>query len=79
MSDYLDNQEKWSWNITDSEAKIITDHGDHTHTLNVTNVPIGEMVDHTGKVLGDAHRAAPHDIKENVNVTTNVREISLIL
>lgn len=65
MSNYFDNQSKWSWNISKENALITTDHGDHTHTLDVTNVPIGEMVNNTGKIMGDAHRAVSHDFKES--------------
>ena len=68
MSNYFDNQDKWSWNISEKEVLVTTDHGDHTHTLDITNVPIGEMVDNTGQVMGDAHRAASHDFKEEAGV-----------
>lgn len=64
MSNYFDNQDKWSWQISDKEVLVTTDHGNHTHTMEITNVPIGEMVDHTGQVMGDAHRSVPHDFKE---------------
>lgn len=73
MSNYFDNQDKWSWQISDKEVLVTTDHGDHTHTMDVTNVPIGEMVDHTGQVMGDAHRAASHDFKADVEVE-NIEE-----
>ena len=65
MSNYFDNQDKWSWQISDKEVLVTTDHGDHTHTMDVTNVPIGEMVDHMGQVMGDAHRAASHDFNRH--------------
>lgn len=77
MSNYFDNQDKWSWQISDKEVLVTTDHGDHTHTMDVTNVPIGEMVDHTGQVMGDAHRAASHDFKVDVegeNIEENTIE-----
>lgn len=79
MSNYFDNQDKWSWQISDNEVLVTTDHGDHTHTMNITNVPIGEMVDHTGQVMGDAHRSVSHDFKEetvmeNINEENNVVE-----
>lgn len=64
MSNYFDNQSKWAWDISKDHVLVTTDHGDHTHTLEITNVPIGEMVDNTGKVMGEAHRAASHDFKE---------------
>lgn len=68
MANYFDNQEKWSWQISDKEVLVTTDHGNHTHTLDVTDVPIGDMVDHTGQVMGDAHRAASHDFKEDSEI-----------
>lgn len=52
MSNYFDNQDKWSWQVDDDGVHVTTDHGDHTHTLDVTNVPIGEMTDNTGQVNG---------------------------
>lgn len=66
MSDYLDNQEKWSWTVDPKIGKvaITTDHGDHIHNLNLKDVTIGEISDNPGKVLGDAHRAAPHEYKD---------------
>lgn len=73
MANYFDNQDKWSWQISDKEVLVTTDHGDHTHTLEVTQVPIGEMVEETGKVMGDAHRAASHDFKEDI-VMDNIEE-----
>ena len=72
MANYFDNQEKWSWQISDKEVLVTTDHGNHTHTLDVTDVPIGDMVDHTGQVMGDAHRAASHDFKEDAEIIDNV-------
>ena len=69
MANYFDNQEKWSWQISDKAALVTTDHGTHTHTVDVTDVPIGEMVDHTGQVMGDAHRAASHDFKEDIDLS----------
>ena len=68
MANYFDNQEKWSWKISENEVLVTTDHGNHTHTLEVTNVPIGEMADNTGQVMGDAHRAASHDYKEDIEL-----------
>ncbi|MFI3212739.1 MAG: hypothetical protein R3Y24_05300 [Eubacteriales bacterium] len=64
MSNYFDNQDKWSWQISNQEAFVTTDHGSHTHTIEVTDVPIGDMSNHTGQVMGDAHRAASHDFKD---------------
>lgn len=73
MANYFDNQDKWSWQISDKEVLVTTDHGDHTHTMEVTNVPIGEMVENTGQVMGDAHRAASHDFKEDIEMN-NIEE-----
>ena len=44
MSNYFDNQEKYSWNVSTDGALVITDHGDHTHTLDITDISIGELV-----------------------------------
>ena len=76
MSNYFDNQDKWSWQINNKTVEVTTDHGDHTHTLNLTNVPIGEMVDHTGQVMGDAHRSVSHDFKED-NVVESIDNDSI--
>lgn len=72
MSNYFDNQPKWSWQVSDNKVLVTTDHGNHTHTMEVTNVPIGEMVEHTGQVMGDAHRSVPHDFKTGTEQTENV-------
>ena len=68
MANYYDNQSKWSWHVTEDKALLTTDHGDHTHTLDLTNVTVGDMADNTGKVMGDAHRAASHDAKTDAAV-----------
>lgn len=68
MSNYFDNQSNWSWNVNDGKAEVVTDHGTHTHTLDVTDVPIGDMADNTGKVMGDAHREASHDFKDETTL-----------
>ena len=44
MSNYFDNQDKWFWNISEKEVLVTTDHGDHAHTLDIMNVPIGEII-----------------------------------
>lgn len=75
MANYFDNQSKWSWQVSDNRVLVTTDHGSHTHTMDVTNVPIGEMADHTGQVMGDAHRAASHDFKESAELTENMEAI----
>lgn len=75
MANYFDNQSKWSWQVSDNAVLVTTDHGSHTHTMDVTNVPIGEMVDHTGQVMGDAHRAAAHDFKESTELAENTEAI----
>lgn len=66
MSNYFDNQTNWSWNIDKNNVTVTTEHSQpkpHSHTLDITNVPIGEMVDNPGEIMGDAHRAASHDYK----------------
>ena len=67
MSNYLDNQGSWSWNVTKDSATITTDHGSHTHTLNLSNISIGDIVSNPGKTLGDAHREATHDYKNDTS------------
>lgn len=76
MANYFDNQSKWSWQVSDNKVLVTTDHGSHTHTMDVTNVPIGEMADHTGQVMGDAHRAATHDFKECTELAENAEAIA---
>lgn len=63
MTNYFDNQNIWSWNITDKEIKVETDHGTHTHTVDLKNATIGDMYDNLGETIGNAHRAASHDDK----------------
>ncbi len=63
MSNYFDNQQKWSWDIDKNHVVVTTDHGSHTHSLEVTRIPIGDMVANTGQVMGDIHRSVPHDFK----------------
>lgn len=70
MANYFDNQKSWSWNVTGDKAEVITDHGTHTHTLDLTEVSVGELADNTGQVMGDAHRAASHDFKEETDLNT---------
>lgn len=63
MGNYFDNQDNWSWTVTDNSISVTTDHGDHTHTLDLNNATFGDMLDHSGQTMGDAHRAADHDYK----------------
>lgn len=75
MSNYFDNQNVWAWAVEDGKVHVMTDHGDHTHTLDITDAPIGKMATDSGKVMGDAHRAAPHDFKaEGKGRTAMMRE-----
>lgn len=71
MPNYFDNQTNWSWNVTEDQATVTTDHGDHTHTLDLTGISIGDLDSNTGTVMGDAHRAASHDYKTD-NEFTNM-------
>lgn len=64
MSNYFDNQKNWAWSVSEGRVSVTTDHGSHTHTLDVTNITIGDMDEKTGQVMGDTHRAASHDPKE---------------
>ena len=63
MSNYFDNQDRWSWTVTDESVLVKTDHGTHTHTLNLTDSKFGDLVENGGKTLGDAHRSVSHDPK----------------
>ena len=63
MSNYFDNQSSWSWNVTGDSISVTTDHGSHTHTLDLNNVTFGDMCDNCGQTMGDAHRDASHDYK----------------
>lgn len=64
MSNYFDNQRKWAWTVSDGQVEVTTDHGTHTHTLDLNKTTIGDIAKNTGQVMGDAHRAASHDFKE---------------
>lgn len=63
MSNYFDNQKNWNWDIDKNHVVVTTDHGSHTHSLEVTRIPIGDMVANTGQVMGNIHRSVPHDFK----------------
>ena len=63
MSNYFDNQKNWAWKVDGEQVSVFTDHGDHTHTLDLSKTTVGEMMDQPGKALGDAHRQASHDYK----------------
>lgn len=67
MSNYFDNQSNWHWTVSSNRVTVTTDHGDHTHTLDLTSTPIGELSTHIGKVMGEAHRAASHDFKDQTS------------
>ena len=65
MSNYFDNQTKgWAWDVSSEGVYVTTDHGNHTHTLDVTNVTVGDMSEKTGEVMGKAHRQSSHDYKD---------------
>jgi len=63
MSNYFDNQNRWSWTVTKDSVSITTDHGDHCHTLDLSHVTLGDLMDQCGQTMGDAHRAVDHDYK----------------
>ena len=63
MSNYFDNQKSWSWTCDGTSVKVETDHGSHTHTVDITHATIGDMYDNLGQIMGDAHRASSHDKK----------------
>ena len=79
MSQYFDNQKSWEWHVTEEKAEVVTDHGTHTHTLDLSKVSVGEISENTGKVLGDAHRAAPHDFKQEEETTKMANDRSSFL
>ena len=62
MSDYTKNNKKTEWVVNQEEgtAKLNVDHGDHTHQLDLGQVPIDEITENPNKFYGDAHRASPH-------------------
>lgn len=73
MSNYFDNQNKWSWEIDGEKVIVTTEHAQpkpHSHTMDVTNVSIGEMADNPGKVMGEAHRSVTHDYKDGSEKVT---------
>lgn len=63
MSNYFDNQTSWNWTVTNDSISVTTDHGNHTHTLDLNNATFGDMLDYGDQTMGDAHRAASHDYK----------------
>lgn len=63
MSNYFDNQSRWSWTVSDSSVKVETDHGSHTHSVDISGATLGDMYDNCGRTMGDAHRSADHDEK----------------
>lgn len=80
MSNYFDNQKKWSWSVDHEkgEVKVVTEHENpkpHTHTLDLSKVTLGEMYDNPGKVLGDAHRASEHEMEEGKEMSTFMERI----
>ena len=67
MSNYFDNQTSWEWHVSDNSAEVFTDHGNHTHTLNLSGISISQLANDTGRIMGNAHRASTHDFKTNNN------------
>lgn len=64
-SNYLDNDSNtgWSWQVDGDKALIITKHDhpkEHEHRLDVTDIPVGEIVDHPDYIIGKAHRVSAH-------------------
>lgn len=74
MSNYFDNQTKWSWQNDGEKVVVTTEHEHpkvHTHTMDITNVAIGDMIDNPGKVMGNAHRSVPHNYKDGTTKSTS--------
>lgn len=67
MSNYFDNQTSWEWHVSDNNTEVFTDHGNHTHTLNLSGISISQLASDTGRIMGNAHRASTHDFKTNDN------------
>lgn len=67
MSDYFDNNKKWEWKVDQEEGEAIVevDHGDHTHKLDLTQIPAEELNENPNQYLGDAHRNSDHYPKED--------------
>ncbi len=65
MGNYMDNKsnENASWKVDKDKAIYHVDHGNHSHDLDVSKVPIEKMYNQTNQVLGDAHRASGHNKK----------------
>ena len=61
MSNYFDNQSRWSWTVTDDKIQVETDHGDHMHHVGLEKATLGDLMDKPGQTLGNAHRAVEHD------------------
>ena len=64
-SNYLDNDSNtgWSWKVDGDKALIITKHDhpkEHEHRLDVTDISVGEIVDHPDYIIGKAHRVSAH-------------------
>lgn len=78
MSNYFDNNAgkfKWEIGSTDgivTSVKVRVDHGDHTHTLDLTKAKLGDLVDAPNRVFGDAHRATSHDKKEDYDTEDDI-------
>lgn len=76
MGNYFDNQSNWEWHNSNGSIQVYTDHGTHTHTLDLTNIPIGAMIDNPGQTIGDAHRAASHDFKDEADLENAVPTVT---
>ena len=65
MSNYFDNKnnQKFKWDRSDGRVKIIVDHGDHSHSLDISKAKSGDLLEKPNEVLGNAHRASGHDKK----------------
>lgn len=66
MNNYFDNQTSWEWHVSDNNTEVFTDHGNHTHTLNLSGISISQLASDTGRIMGNAHRASTHDFKQTI-------------
>lgn len=65
MSNYFANKNNQNAEIQVRENKVYVAvvHGNHTHTLDITNATAEDLLNNPGKVFGDAHRKSTHDKK----------------
>ena len=65
MSNYFSNKNNQNaeFSVTKDKVTLTVDHGNHTHSLDLTNITAEELLNNPGEALGNAHRNAAHDKK----------------